>query len=299
MPLVTLDQFLACCSEWVKNRAPAPGLAACDQVLDAGAEGRLLVAALRHKAGFLLMSNDGWALQAIGYLKEALEAAKAYPDEQGAILHTLVVAYSRMASYDQAQRHANTYFRLVARSADAAVSKWAPKVWFALGFAYDSAGVFDKAAEAYRQSREAALTNPEVFNPGLAEHNLVQVYLELGRADEAFHMLQESKAHLDSSAYGGHMKDQEAQCLLALGRYPEAEAACREALADSACTAEVRAEATLTLSRIRLEEGHLHEARVLADQALDLAIRLPSVRLVRKIEGVLRTLHSREEVSNP
>lgn len=296
MPPVTLEEFLSYCEECVANRTPAAGLAACERVLADGAHGRLLVAALRYKAGFYVTANDGWGLLAVGYLLEALQATEDCSGDRAAVLHALVVAYSRLGVTDFAQQYADQYFEMAGRTPDLAVQRWAPKVWFALGYAYDAVEENAKAAECYRQAREIALALPGSFSAAIAANNLVQMYLADGRVDEAHLLLKESQAELDTDLYGGHSKDQEAQCLLAMKRTAEAEALCNEALTHSSSTDDVRVEAAFTLSRIRLEQGHIQEAKELATGALDLAMRLPNGRLMRKIEGLLMTLHTGEEV---
>jgi tetratricopeptide (TPR) repeat protein len=122
------------------------------------------------------------------------------------------------------------------------------------------------------------------------------MYLELDRVDDALAMLQASQEHLKADAVGSLMKNQEALCLLALGRLDEAAAACREALAHSTCSERVRAEATFTQARLAEAVGRDQECNTLSNQALDVAIHLPHPRLCRKITVFLTSVQNRGEV---
>jgi tetratricopeptide (TPR) repeat protein len=244
----------------------------------------------------LLRAKSGTVLEAVGYLKEALEAAEDFPIDQPAILMGLVGAHGMYGAIRNAREFAVQYFNLAAESSDPAVRSYLPKVWFNLGYCYDSASQFRDAVECYCRAHEIALQNPEWLNPGLPAHNLVQVYLELGRTDDALLMLQEARDHLEEAVWGAYWKDQQAQSLLALGWYQEAEAACGEALAHPACDETVLAEAHLTLARIYLAQNQVEEAITYANKAHDLSLNLLDTRLINKIEELQTALKTTEEV---
>jgi tetratricopeptide (TPR) repeat protein len=293
---VTLQEFLNRCSEWEKTNNPVAGLAACDQLLQQGAEGRLLIAALRYKAAFLLRAKQGDVAEVIGHLKEALDAAEAFPMDRPPVLMALVGAYTMSGCHRNAREFAEQYFCATVGSADPELCRWAPRIWFNLGYCYDSCSKIAEAIHCYSQARELGLQNPEWLNPGLPAHNLVQMYLELGKTADALAMLQEAQDQLDEAVWGAYWKDQQAQCLLALGRYAEAEAACREALAHSACDDTVTTEAHLTLARICLAQGQVDDATTYASTAYDLSVHLSDMRLFNKIEEFQSVLLTRGEV---
>lgn len=293
---MTLQEFLDRCKALESEGNPTAGLLLCDELLAQGGRGRLYAQALRYKAVFLLIANQGWVLEAVGHLKEALGLTRAYPRDQAGILTTLIAAYGMFGSCDAARQYADKFCMLLDSKAGDQVREWTPKIWFNLGYAYDAAGEYALAAEAYLRALETAPQAGGKFNAGYAEHNLVQMYLHLDRIPDAQAMLNESRKHLDMNVFGGHSKDQEAQCLLRSGRYAEARAACRAALNHPSGTDELRAEALLTLARIEDAEGNSHSAFDCAQQAQDLAIRLPNPRLVHKIGGFQKSLRTREEV---
>lgn len=293
---MTLQEFLDRCAQLKKSGNPAGCMAFCDEILAAEAKGRLRAPALRQKAVLLLASELG-AHDAITYLKAALTNSRSYPSDQPAILSTLISAYAMYGNHDDARQYADMYFRLAESSADPTVRQWVPKFWFNLGYAYETAAEHELAAEAYTNARETAHLAAGGFNRGLAENNLVQMYLELGRIEDAMLMMEAAKAHLgDVAEASPNLKDQEAQCLLAVGRLQEADAACLEALAHPECQKEVRAEALLTHARIQAAQGDVAQAITTAEQALDIARDVPNQRLIHKIGGFLATLRAREEV---
>lgn len=294
---MTLQEFLDKCRTYESSRDPVAGLAYCDELLHTETvQGRLLAAALRYKAAFLLMCNQGWALTAIGHLKAVLETGSTYPFEAASALSTLVGAYATHGVYGSARKYADQYLAMAEANSEFEIRQYLPKVWFNLAYAYEAGGQFPLAVDAYKQSYEAALSMPEVFSPGRPAHNLVQVYLELGRVEDAMVWLQESKNHLDEAAVGSFMKNQEAWCLHAAGRYAEAEAACREALVHPSCNARVRAEVLFTQARVHLAEGRTQDAAQLASEAHNIAVHMPHPRLSHKVERFLLTLNAREEV---
>lgn len=292
---MTLQLFLRQCQQWETERNLVAGLQACDDLLAGGARGRLRAAALRYKAVFLLMSNEAESGDAIGFIKEALDFARSHPGDRATLLSLLVGAYAVFGSCEFAHRHAMEFFSLSSTHATPDVLKWTPKVWFNLGYCYDAAGDFARAADAYERARDTADLAQGTFNPGVAEHNLVQMYLELGRVDDAWSSLAKAMSHLDFHGLEDYLKDQQAQCLLASGRAEEAEATCREALA-LGHSERVKPEAQFTLARAMLAQEMDEKALSTAEQALDLAISLPNPRLIHKIGGFLRTLRTRKEV---
>lgn len=294
---MTLQPFLRQCQQWETERNLVAGLQACDDLLAGGARGRLRAAALRYKAVFLLMSNEAESGDAIGFIKEALDVARNHPGDTASLLNLLVAAYAMFGSCDFAQRHAEQFQELALAHPQDDVRKWTPKVCFNMGYCYDTAGEYALAARAYERARDTASLARGEFNPGFAEHNLVQVYLELGRTDDAWSALSRARRHLAVLNDVDYDKDQEAQCLLAMGQVTEAEAACMQALSKVGGQAKVQVEVQFTLSRIALFRGQVERAQTTAEQALDLAIALPNQRLVHKIGGFLRTLRSGKEVS--
>jgi len=293
---VTLQEFLARCSEFEESRDPASGLLLCEEFLATGVRGRSLAFCLRYKAVFLLRANLGWATEATVHLRQALELFKNDPVDQAPVLSTMITAYAMFGRFDMAYQYAGQFFELVEQNPDPEIRLYIPRVWFNLAYAYDAAGQYERAAEAYSQAYDEALIAPDKLNPGLAAHNLVQMLLELGRVDDALKMLQASKAHLEEGEVGSFMKNQEALYLLATGQIDDAGAACRDALAHPSCPERVRAEVLFTQARLaHALDAHQDRDRI-ANEALDIVIRLPHPRLSRKINMFAVAVRNREEV---
>lgn len=296
MPQVTLEEFLSCCRELEAKRDHVAGLNACDQLLAQEPTGRILTAALRYRAVFTLQASQANVGKAIGNLVVALDSAADCPQDQPAILVTTIAAYGMHGSPEPAQRFADQYFELAALNRAPEIQQYMPKVWFNLGYAYDAALEYSQAVNAYCKSREAAIDMPGSFNQGLPEHNLVAMYLELGRVEDALAMLDESRNHLDHAVYGCLIRNNAAKCELALRRFQEAERYCEEALEHPSRDERGRAEVYFTMAQMQKVMGKLAEAGSWAQQALDIARSLPHPRLSHKVGGFLMALQQREEV---
>lgn len=297
MRQVTLQEFLSRCAEMEIRGDVHAGLLLCDQLLDKGVRGRFRAEVLRYKAIFMLTANEGWGAVAIGHLKEALPLTRRHPAARAALLNTLVVAYALAGSYAYARPYVEQFMTLAKAHSTTEVSRWTPKLWFNLGYCYDTAGRMEEAADSYVKAIETAHLAEGGFNLGYAKHNLVQVYLAMGRVEEAHALLQAARQHLDESRFGSFVLDQEAQCLLAMGQHESARQQCRLALAHPSCTERVQAEIHLTMARIAMADGSYREAVEYADSALALAIRFPVARLINRIERLRVELQGEKEVS--
>lgn len=297
MRQVTLQEFLSRCGELEVRGDVHAGLLLCDQLLDAGVRGRFRAEILRYKAVFMLTANAGWGAVAIAHLKEALPLTRRHPAARAALLNMLVAAYALAGSYAYARPYVEQFMELAQSHATSDVCRWTPKLWFNLGYCYDTAGKLDLAADCYAKAIATADHAQGTFNPAFAKHNLVQVYLAAGRVDEAMVCLHEARQDLDDVRFGSHVLDQEAQCHLAAGRTESARQCCRRALAHVSCTDQVEAEVYLTMARVAMVEGSIDEAKEYADRAFGLAIRFPAARLVNRVEQLRVALEGEREVS--
>lgn len=272
---------------------PAAGLLICDQVLERGAGKRLRAVALRYRAIFLLESNPSWAYEAVRHLQEALPLTQGYPADRAHVLHLLISACSLFSSVEYAQPYADEYLHLASETQDPEVTKWMPRIWFNLGYCYAGAREWGAAENAYGQAIASAGDDRRWFDPALAAFNLVRVLMEQGRISDAQRQLNATKSQL-AVQYRCHALEEEARLLLIQGERASAQTLCREILEDPACPATVRADALSTLARIAHADGRLSEADAHFAAAMDIAVRIPSSRLVSAITR-LQLLHSREE----
>lgn len=294
-----LQDFLDRCREYELARNTAGGLQVCDQLLAREVKGRIRAAGLRQKAMFLLMTGETGEKnvgEAVGNLVDALPLTVRYPADRAHVLHLLVTAFSHYGSWDIAQPRADEYFQLAAAEDDWEVRKWIPKVWFNLGYCYNVAKRYEDSAKAYTTAIETAGDNAAWFNPGVAEHNLVEVLLTLGQTHEALAMLSSAEKHLSPARWGARIREQEAECFLALGHPKEAFSAASDALTHLSCTNDVAADATFLLARAEYSLGRIEEADYLAKQAHDLAIQIPFTRVAWRISEFQKSLASRKEV---
>lgn len=294
---MTLQEFLGQCQELESRGDVNAGLLLCDQLLDRGVRGRLRVNALRYKALFLMLANPGWVTVAVAHLKEALAMTRRHPAERGDILQVLVAVYAMAGSSDMARRYLDQFMALAGEAATDSILRLIPRIWFSMGYAYEAAGEYRNAEDAYRRSLEVVHLDSGRLTPALVKLNLAQVLVVLGNVDAAMPLLAESRLHLDLNRFGSFLMDEEAQCYLAKGRYEDAWRSCREALEHPSCTERIQAHVYFTMARVAYAQGRYQEAVDLAERALGLAIKNPVARLIQRIEVLRIDLSTKKEVS--
>lgn len=239
-----------------------------------------------------------WTPITISDLRDSLEGSQKLSEHRGRVLAALTQAYAAVCSVPFCREGRDAFVELYQSKPTSRLAQWRPDVEYNLAIAYHEEDRLDEAEDAYLVAYDLCIRSQDPYVRSLLphiQHNLVDVFQELDRHEEAYRLVQAAYADLSEETHGAQKRNRLAAYALYKGDLDAAVLWVESGLGHPSCDARTRAALTLTKAKIALAAGSRTEAKALALEAKRMATAAGSNRLSRRADSFLIQLGKGEE----
>lgn len=269
-----LEDVLKSYDQLLRERRFSEALAVCDEALASRLSPKIRCRFLQMKARALLSLDPAFELPAIGCLRDALALTKKNPELRARVLASLTAAWATRSSLSNCVEARDAFLEVMRANPGPTIEGLYAHVEYNVGVAHHMFDHFDAAESAYLLALKAIGTSKEPHLMSLKQliyHNLIDVFQELERHEEAYSCMSQVIHSLDDAVYGAQIRNRKALYALHLGDIASAVLWAESGLGHESCDPPTRAALLLTRARIARAQGDLAEATASAEEALAVA----------------------------
>lgn len=288
-----VEELIKQCEELLRESRFAAAALACDRALEAKASKSARCRLLLLKAEAVVAEDGRWGGPVIACLREALDLAGDDMELKARALVGCTAGYAALGSINHCRRHRDAYVQLMKSSPSAVLTKFYPRVEYNLAYANHEADRLDEAEDAYLLTRRACQQSEDPETKAripYIDHNLIDVFQEIGRHEEAKSLMDMSYPKLPENTFGAQIRNRRAIYALHAGDLDAAILWVESGLGHESCDTKTRAALTLTKAKVVLAHSQEVAARDYATSAMRLAAAARSSRLCSRVLCFIKEL---------
>jgi tetratricopeptide (TPR) repeat protein len=290
---VLLEELVKTCDQLFREGRYTAALTACEHALTSSLSPIETCRVLQLKARALAAEDGRWKGPAVLCLKEALALSEEGSEGRAQVCAALSAAYASVGAVANCKAARDAFVRIYTANPSPTLARFRPDVDFNLAVAYHEVERYDAAENAYLYALEATMgsQDPYVLSlKPLIQHNLIDVFQELERFEEADLLMHACYKVLPDAEYGAQIRNRRAVQALHQGDSTSAILWAEGGLGHASCDVLTRAALLLTKARILEFEGNPEDAHDCALEALRLAAIARSSRLSSRVSSFIRHL---------
>lgn len=294
-----MQRVMELCERLIAEGRLFAALAECDRAIEAGPSKKDLCNLLQVRVRLRVTIDGRWEGDAVQCLIDALKLTPPGSDVRAQLLATMSAAYASLNNAAGCRRCRDEFCNIYRTRPTRKKQILHPHVEYNLAYALHEADRIREAEVAYLRARDACVNNPDPVAKQLQfhiAHNLVDIFQETGRHEEAFEMMRFAHPHLQESTHGAQVRNRQAIYALSQEDLAAAQLWVESGLGHPSCDVKTRAALHLTNARIAEKLGRMDAAYDEAVEAMRQAALAKCMRLQGRILAFQRSLQGGCEI---
>ena len=278
-----LEAFTQAFDDLLREHRFSEAVTLCDQALLTRITPSHRCRLLQFKAEAFLAGGRQYEGPALACLRDAYSASRANSVNRARVLTAMTAAYAGLSSPSLRRESRDELRQIVSRRRIQAIVRLVPHAEYNLAYTHHERNDLEAAEGGYLRALRACegLTDPVTsFLKLKINHNLIDVFQEVDRHEDAHTIMEQVFPNLDEALHGAMMRNRWAAYALWTGDISAAVLWAESGLGHGSCDTKTRAALTLTKARIAHAAGSEDKARDYAMEASRLAKEAECNRLV-------------------